>query len=109
MKQAIGHDKQFIRLSYSLVDSEAFTTASNGARGLLIFLWRRHNGRNNGKLVYGLAHTMACLRCSKRTAVRTLRELKHAGLIEATELGSFSNKAGARKGEATKWRITYLP
>ncbi len=98
----------FIRLDRADWQSDRWRALSANARVVLVDIQSAFTGRNNGHLVYGLAHAVACLRCSKSTAVRTLAELKDAGLIEVTKLGSFSHKAGARKGEATKWRLTYL-
>ena len=99
----------FIRVEREDWQSDQWRSLSGNARVLLIDIQCGYTGRNNGHLVYGLAHAIACLRCSKSTAVRIFAELKDAGLIEVTKLGSFSHKAGARKGEASQWRLTYLP
>ena len=99
----------FIRLERADWNSDQWRALTANARVVLVDIQSAFTGRNNGRLVYGLAHTVACLRCSKRTAIRTLAELRDAGLIEATTPGSFSHKAGARKGVATEWRLTYLP
>ena len=99
----------FIRVERENWQSDRWRSLSGNARTVLIDIQCGYTGRNNGHLVYGLAHAIACLRCSKSTAIRTFAELKDAGLIEVTVPGSFSNKKGARKGMATEWRLTYLP
>ena len=98
----------FIRLERANWNSDQWRALSAHARVLLIDMQCAYNGRNNGNLAYSHAHAIACLKCSKSTAKRAFRELKAASLIEVTVSGSFSNKAGARKGEATKWRGAQL-
>ena len=66
------------------------------------------NGHNNGEISYSLRDAMARLRWSWSTAQRALAELQNAHLIEAVIKGSFDHKNGARKGMATKWRLTFL-
>lgn len=99
----------FIRVERELWRSDQWRGLSANARVVLVDIQSGFTGHNNGTLTYGLAHAVKCLRCCKRTAIRTLAELRDAGLIEAMLIGSFSNKAGARRGEATSWRLTYLP
>ena len=99
----------FIRVERGLWHSDQWRGLSANARVVLIDLQAGYTGHNNGKLTYGIGHAVRCLHCGKRTAIRTLAELKAAGLIEATSIGSFTHKAGARMGQATTWRLTYLP
>jgi hypothetical protein len=99
----------FIRVERGLWHSDHWRSLSANARVVLVDIQSGFTGQNNGTLTYGIGRAVKCLRCGKRTAIRTLAELKGAGLIEATSKGSFNHKAGARRGEATTWRLTYLP
>src|SRR5262244_963539 len=99
----------FLKLERALVRSWHGDGLSSDAVKLLIDMASWHNGRNNGAISYGLADAVRCLRCSKRTAIRCFAELREAGLIEATQKGSYTHRNGARKGTATLWRLTFLP
>jgi hypothetical protein len=95
----------FIKLDRDLVRSDRWQGLSPCARALLIEIWAWHNGKNNGAIRYSTRQAEKSLKCSRRTAQRLFEELRTAGLIEATERGSFRWKAGARAGLATAWRI----
>ena len=99
---------QFIRLSHSLVDSEAFAAASNGARGLLIFLGRRYNGRNNGNISCSVREAAIWLHCSKSSVGRYFIELQQLDLIEAVNKGRFAIRVGDGRRVATTWRLKFL-
>ena len=43
----------FVKLDHELMDSPAWRTASPGVRCVVLAIWRRHNGANNGKIPYG--------------------------------------------------------
>ena len=101
-------NKGFIKLDHDLVRGPEWRGLSGDAAKVLIDILDQFNGRNNGRLHYGIRHAMRCLNCSKRTAIRRLGELRDTGLIVATEKGSFIDKMGARKGITTAWRLTFL-
>ncbi len=98
----------FIGLPHDLVRCDVWVGLSPNAVKVLIGIWDRYNGHNNGDLRFGYAHAERLLGCSTATAKRTFAELKNTGLIEAVEKGSFANKANARKGMVTGWRITAI-
>ena len=99
----------FVRLRHDLLGSAAWRTLSLGARALLIEVWRRYNGRNNGQIPYSQREAQECLRCSSKSAVKWFRELQRAGFIFPTQRGSFQQKAGTNEGRATLWRLTMEP
>jgi len=99
----------WIKLTHEVVDGEAFGAASNNARCLLILLWRRHNGKNNGAIELSIREAAAWLHTSKATAARAFIELQALGLVAAVRRGHFNIKAGAQKGEATTWRLLVIP
>ena len=105
MKAASG----FVRLRHDLLCTAAWRTLSLGAKVLLIEVWRRYNGRNNGQIPYSQREAQECLRCSSKSAVKWFRELQRTGFICPTLRGSFQQKAGAAEGRATLWRLTMEP
>ena len=98
----------FIRLPHDLVRSGVWVGLSANAIKLLIGIWDQYNGHNNGELRFGQKQAMRLLRCSQRTAVHTFAELQDTGLIVCTEKGSFSQKARAREGTTSAWKITAI-
>jgi len=108
MSWSIGPADPFIRLSHSLVDSESFAIASNGARSLLILLWRRYNGRNNGSLSCSVREAATWLHCGKSQAGVYFTELQQLELIEAVNKGNFTVKIGDGRRAATTWRLKFL-
>lgn len=98
----------FIKLSHDVVDSAEFAEASSGATRLLILLWRRHNGRNNGKIHCSVREAASWLHCGKSKALACLTELQRLGLIAAAQKGHFDIKAGELKNISTSWRLLFL-
>jgi hypothetical protein len=100
----------FNRLYHEIVDTEAFLFISvNGALPLLIYIWRRYNGYNNGRITYSQREVERLFGCSSKRAVRWFRVLQKAGFIVAVRHGSFSQKTGAFAARATIWRLTMEP
>ena len=98
----------YIQLDHELVRCEVWARLSANATRLLIGIWDQYNGHNNGELWFGQKQAMRLLRCSPRTAVRTFAELQDTGLIVCIEKGSFSQKARARQGKTSAWKITAI-
>jgi hypothetical protein len=95
--------KGFIRLSHDLLDSEAWQQASLGCRGLVLAIWRRHNGKNNGSIPFGRRDARVALHCGPNQAVRYLKEAQERGFIVAVRRGSLGDDG---VGKATRWRLT---
>ena len=98
----------FLSLDHDFLRSGVVMALSARGKALILAMADRYNGRNNGSIPYSVKEAMAWLHCGKSTAIRTLQEVEAAGLIMTIQKGSFENKAGARKGTATKWRLTFL-
>lgn len=99
----------FIKLEHSLMDSEAWLTASLGCRCVVLAIWRRHNGKNNGAIVYGARDARRDLGCGPAQAIRYLKEAEERGFIVPVTRGSFDWKQGARAAKATTWRVIMEP
>jgi hypothetical protein len=80
---------RFIRLTWELLDGEAFQGLSVGARSALLFIWRRHNGFNNGKIECCKRDIVKFCHCGDHKALAYLKELQDANLISRTQMGKY--------------------
>ena len=94
----------FIKVDHALLDSAAWWSLSRGAEKLLLDIWRRHNGKNNGKIPYSQREIVRRFGCSPKTALKWLGELQRAGFLAQVKRGDFHQKTGI--GRATTWRLT---
>jgi hypothetical protein len=99
----------FVKLDHELMDSPAWRTASPPVRCLVLAIWRRHNGANNGTIPFGRREAQSDLGCGSMQATRYLRDAQDRGFIVPTRRGAFDWKSGARAATATTWRITIEP
>lgn len=103
MKKKAG----YIKIDRELTRTLAWQALSMGAGWLLIDIWSKHNGFNNGEITYSVREAQRRLGCGRTQAVRFLRELEDKGFIVATRRGSLSWKTGQNRG--TAWRLTMEP
>ena len=96
---------RFVMLEHYLLHSLAWQSLSLGARCLLMEVWRRHNGINNGEISYSVREAAKDLRCSKDSAAKWFQELVAKGFLKARRRGSFTYKAR----HATQWEIAAEP
>lgn len=97
----------FILIERDMIRSVAWQSLSPKAGWVLIDMWSRHNGKNNGAIPYGLGDAQKLLGCGRSTAVGLLHELEDKGFIVAVRRGSFNVKSG--KARRTVWRLTMEP
>ena len=88
----------FIRIERSLWHSPEVIALSTGAKLLLVELFYRFTGRNNGKIIMSWQDAQEVLKCGRRMVGHHFAELHRAGLVETVVSGSFDHKQGARKG-----------
>jgi hypothetical protein len=116
-----GADR-FVQIPYWVLESDAFLAVSSSAIKLLLFIMKRHNGVNNGKIAFGARS--GCLR--KRNGTReyenvsigigrsatadALAELEAAGFIRCTKESTFRRNTSYAEGQRSvrEWRITWL-
>lgn len=98
-----------IRLFNWIMDTAAWSSLTFGARCLLLEVWRRHNGQNNGQISYSQREAVKALGCSAGSASRWFGELQEKGFLVAVKRSSFDWKEGAREARATVWRLTMEP
>ncbi len=92
-------------LPHWLLNSPAYQSLAPGPRALLIEVWLRHNGQNNGEITYSVREAAERLRCGKDTAAKWFQELEEKRFLIARRRGSFTYKAR----HATEWEITAEP
>lgn len=80
----------------------AYRSLSCHARCLLVELYRRHNGENNGEISMSNREAAALLGINKDTAWKTFKQLVDRGFIREHQRGSFSCKLR----HATTWILT---
>ena len=92
----------FIRLHRGVTGSEAWKSLSCEARCLLIEIWSRHNGQNNGRIPYSHREARKALRIGNSKVQLAFQELQDRGFTIARTKGSFQWK----KRQATEWELT---
>jgi ribosome-binding protein aMBF1 (putative translation factor) len=85
-----------------MIDTAAFWHLSGDALKLLIFVWRRHNGDNNGRISFSIREAMQVVPCSTDKARRLFAELEDKGFLVCELNSNFDWKAK----RAREWRIT---
>ncbi|MGE0714316.1 MAG: hypothetical protein AB7P02_02645 [Alphaproteobacteria bacterium] len=95
-------ERHHLRLDVGLLDSAAWAALSPPAIKLLLAVWRKCNGRNNGTLVYSKRQAMTLLACGSDRARAAFDELQEKGFLALRRASSFSQKARA----AREWAIT---
>ena len=91
-----------VRLYHWMLNRPAWRALSPGASRLLIEVWARHNGQNNGQISYSAREAAKALSISKNTATKWFSELEDKGFLKARQRGSFNWKGG----KATTWELT---
>ncbi len=96
--------ERHIRLYHWILRSRAWNAASPNAKAVLIDVWARHNGANNGQIVYSASEAER-VGLSKATGARALRELVELGFLRITRESAFTLKTK----EARQWALTMEP
>ena len=99
-------NEQFIRLHRGVTNSDAWKSLSCEARSLLLEVWARHNGSNNGRIPLGRKEARKALRIGSRKLKNAFRDAQDRGFLIERQKGSFNFKVAAGKGRATEWEIT---
>lgn len=108
-------EPRFVQLPYWVLESERARLLSGTAFKVLVYLLKRFNGSNNGRIAFGLrsgcfARNSATgeiedrsLGLGKSAVGEALRELDAAGFIRCETPSSFGQKRLTRE-----WRVTWL-
>lgn len=93
---------RFVRAPHDFLHHPAFRTASGNAKGVLLELWSRHNGKNNGDLSLAYREAKTLLGLGQAAYSAALVELQQRRLIVSTRPGQFVGKLAAT------WRLTMI-
>ena len=94
----------FVRLDHALLSTMAWLYLSPAAMKLLLALWARFTGNNNGQIPFGVREAMGLLGCGKHQALRLFDELQDKGFVRVARDSDFRTKRVARE-----FTITALP
>jgi len=92
----------FLRLDHGILDSEAWRHLSPRAVVLLLAVWRRHTGGNNGAIPYSIREARELLGCGPNTAREAFGELVGHGFLKVARGSNFDLKTR----EAREWTLT---
>ena len=91
-----------IRLHRGVTNSEAWKSLSCEARCLMLEIWGRHNGQNNGRIPFSHREARKALRIGGRKVASAFDALQDRGFLISRTKGSFDWKVH----HATEWEIT---
>lgn len=95
---------RFVALPHYLLKSDAWTTLSGDAAKLLVEIWKRHNGANNGEIAFSVREAED-IGLKKSVAARALNDLVDRGFLVVTRASAFTVKSR----QSRCWRITAEP
>lgn len=94
----------FIRLPRHMTRSPAWRALSPNAKAILLQVWTRHNGMNNGQISFSVREADE-IGMNKNTASRALQDCIDKGFLKVKRQASFNLKTK----EAREWEITAEP
>lgn len=99
----------FIKLHRGVTNSAAWKALTCEAKCLILLIWERHNGANNGTIPLSHREARKALGIGNTKTSKAFREAQAHGFIIERNKGSFDWKMGAGQGRATEWEITAEP
>ena len=91
-KGIIETKERFIKLTYPLIESEAWRWLRPISKAVYIELRRRYNGLNNGKISLSLSEAAYILKASKSSISKALNQLEAHGFIKLIKKGYFTGR-----------------
>ena len=110
------NEPRFVQVPFWVLESAAACRLSGTATRVLLYIIKRHNGVNNGRIGFGsrsgcFARKPGCgeledisIGIAPRTMSDALFELEAAGFIRCTKDSTFDQKRMTKE-----WRLTWLP
>lgn len=99
--RSAGGGERFILLPHFMLNCPAWKTLSPNAKALLLDVWTRHNGMNNGEIGYSVREAEE-IGLSKDQAGRAFKELVERGFLKVRRSSAFT----LRTKEARTWELT---
>lgn len=101
--------ESYIKIGRGVYDSEAWRALSCEARCLVLLVWSRHNGYNNGSIPLSRREAREHLRIGTAKLRQAFTDAQERGFLVARVRSTFDWKTGANKGRAREWEITTEP
>ena len=99
----------FIRLHRGVTNSAAWKALACEAKCLVLLVWERHDGANNGVIPLSHREARLALGIGNTKTTRAFRDAQEHGFLIERAKGSFEWKMGAGQGRSTEWEITTEP
>jgi hypothetical protein len=103
-KKKLNPGDRYVGLSHYLLNSEAYKTLDARAVKILIDIWKRHNGTNNGTITFSVREA-AEIGVPRMVASRMLALLVERGFLAVVRNSAFTVKTK----QARTWRLTAEP
>ena len=91
-KGIIESTERFVKLTYPLIESEAWRWLRPISKAVYIELRRRYNGLNNGRISLSLSEAAHILKASKSSISTALKQLETHGFIKLIKKGYFTGR-----------------
>jgi hypothetical protein len=92
---------RFVALPHYMLRCPAWRTMSPNAKALLLDVWERHNGANNGEIAYAVREAEE-IGLARSVAARAFAELEERGFLKLRRASTFTLKTK----EARTWELT---
>ena len=94
--------EQFILLHRGVTKSKAWKNLTCEARCLLLEIWQRHTGQNNGSITFSHREARIALSIGALKVAKAFHALQDCGFLICRTKGSFDCKVR----HATEWEVT---
>ena len=91
-KGIIESTERFVKLTYPLIESQAWRWLRPISKAVYIELKRRYNGLNNGRISLSLSEAAHILKASKSSISKALKQLETHGFIKLIKKGYFTGR-----------------
>ena len=91
-KGIIESTERFVKLTYPLIESQAWRWLRPICKAVYIELKRRYNGLNNGRISLSLSEAAHILKASKSSISKALKQLETHGFIKLIKKGYFTGR-----------------
>ena len=91
-KGIIESTERFVKLTYPLIESQAWRWLRPISQSVYIELRRRYNGLNNGRISLSLSEAAHILKASKSSISKALKQLETHGFIKLIKKGYFTGR-----------------
>lgn len=99
--RSVGRGRH-VRLYHWMLDSVAWKNLSPGACALLIAVWKRYNGNNNGCIPFSVREAATEINVSKNIPSKLFQELIEKGFLKVVRNSNFDLKVRRSR----EWKLT---